>query len=288
MPPRLRLAWFLLAVFLGAAPSVHAASISINFALTNNDANRVDTNEFALVGNPYAEVVSGQHWNHVPSAPATFTAATQGGNAVNLRDSTGATAAKLTSTGAFFSAATRVTSLHGSDGATPQITGDAGLFQSALFLGGSGNAGESLTITLNNSFNFSAYRILVFFDIGGGGPRTYGLQVTDGLTASTFWTQDTNTDSDPDNDGIMNWKQTLATTSATAVKDANYAMFDGLRGNTFTITGVSTGGRAVITGIQIIALPEPSSLAIWLLEGGGAALYVLRRRSLNRSTQKGA
>lgn len=47
-----------------------------------------------------------------------------------------------------------------------------------------------------------------FFDIGPF-TRTYGITMHDGGTPQAFWTADSAvTDSDPENDGAISWKQT--------------------------------------------------------------------------------
>lgn len=262
---------------LGLAATADATTISINFGIGDNDNNTVDNNETAVNGNPHAANVSGQYWNNIElrgslnGQPNTFTGATQGGNSLTLIDDSGLSAATLTSNG----------DLHANFAAVSNPsqgeTGDGGLFHSALHLGGDSHPNESVTISgLTDAFTHGGYRVIAFFDIGSLDNRTYGLNVGDGLTSASYWTHDTLADSDSDGDGHIEWQLTSATTSGTAVMDANYAVFDGLSGSSFTITGLGSQGRAVLTGLQIVAVPEPSTLVLALL--GGMALVILRWR----------
>jgi hypothetical protein len=145
--------------------------------------------------------------------------------------------------------------------------------QSRLNFGGSAAPGETLTITgLGPAFTDNGYKVMVFFDMGSSAARTYGFTIG----GTTYWTNDvTGTDADSNDDGLMEWRQALGTTSATATQSANYAVFEGLTADSFTIEGETTGGRAVISGLQVVAVPEPSSSAILLLLGAG---FLVRRK----------
>ena len=250
--------------------SVHAASISINFRIGSNDNNTVDADESAtsLVN------VSGANWNNI----TVRNTGTAGSFEVDIDDTalvndSGANAATLNTTigiGGGYSQFGDVTS-----GANRGLFGEAGLMQSFMNYGGS-VAGETITINgLGSDFTTSGYSVYLYFDIGGSS-RVYGHTVDDGSVSQTFWTNDTSgTDSDANDDGVMEWVQATGTTSGDATTDANYAVYTGLSGDSFTISGVSTGGRAILSGVQIVAIPEPSSTALIGLAGLG---LLLRRR----------
>ncbi|MFD2158577.1 PEP-CTERM sorting domain-containing protein [Rubritalea tangerina] len=251
----------------------HAASISVNFAVSATVDNQVvDPGETALVGISAAESVDGSNWNNVSlrlagnaGDPGTFRTNTQGGASISLIDSSGANAGvNLTSTGTFYTNYANVSSP--SQGAT----GDGGLLQGFLNL----NDSESITLTGLSSWAPSGYKVIAVFDIGSQS-RTYSLSMQDGTSTETYWTNDTSADSDLDNDGSISWLETTATTQASATTDANYATFGTFSGDTLTISGSNVGGRATLSGFQIVAIPEPSSTT---LVGLAALALILRRR----------
>ncbi len=237
-------------IVVGLAMPAAAATISVNFGIALNDANAVDSDETAVVGNPDALEIAGSFWNNVllrnsgSGSPDVFISNTTGGNFITLNNSLGAPAAELTSTipsGGF-------ANFGNVSGSNATLTGTAGLFQSFLNFGATVPT-ETLTISgLGSNVTERGYKVIAFFDIGGQ-TRTYGLKIGD----QQYWTNDTSAvDSDPDNDGVINWIKTTATTSGTAVANANYAVFDHLSGSSFTLEGVGSSGRSVLSGLQII------------------------------------
>jgi hypothetical protein len=267
---------------LAAPPAVR--TISVNFGIALNDANAVNVDETAVGGNPAAQNVSGVYWNNVflqgtgsPGIPTAFTANTQGGNSLQLIDNSGTAAAQLTSNGSFFAGFAN-TSAPNQD-----LTGDAGLFQSYLNIGGSGAPGESITVSnLSGEFTTGGYNVVVFFDLEQA--RTYGLTVTDGLRSETFWVSDlAASDADANNDGNIEWVRALGTTDLLATVGANYAVFSGFRGSSFTITGLGSNGRAVISGFQVIAVPEPSSIVAWIILSICSIVWSVRQCGVNKT-----
>lgn len=253
----------------------HGASISVNLSpnTTGVDNQSVDPGETSFVGIPGTESIDGSNWNNIDlrpqgtaGVPTTFTNATQGGNNLDLIDSTGLdSGVNLTSSGAFYANFANVSSPN--QGAT----GDAGLMQGFLNL----NSNETVSLTGLSTWAPNGYRVIIAFDIGGQS-RTYGPSATDGTLSQIFWTNDSSTDSDTDNDGTISWLPTTAPTSGAAVPDANYATFGTFSGDTLTLSGDAIVGRAVISGFQIVAVPEPSSTV--LLGLGGLALILRRRK----------
>jgi len=251
-----------------------AASISVNFTPIAGDTVDVDADESSLVGVTGAETVSGSGWNNIRTRPAgsagdptEFRAATQGGNHLDMIDSTATdSGVNMTSSGTFFFNFGFVSNPNQAS------TGDAGLMHSYLLT----NSSETVSLSGLATWAPNGYVVYAMFDIGIQGPRTYGIAVTDGSTTQSFWTADTDSDgggfdTDVNNDGIIEWKQTTATTSGTAVTDANYAVFGTFTGDTMTISGADAT-RAVLSGFQIVAVPEPSTGALLsLLALGGLA-----------------
>jgi hypothetical protein len=74
------------------------------------------------------------------------------------------------------------------------------------------------------------------------------------------------------NDPNVTFIQTTDTTSANP--GANYAEFTGLSGSSQTFTMTIPGGG--IAGMQIVAVPEPGTMALACL--GGFALLAWKRR----------
>ena len=266
------------AIAIGFAATAFAASISVNFALKLDDGNQVDPGETSVVGNPDGVSIDGSNWNNVqlretattPGVPDLFIANTTGGNSITLVDDSGANAASMTSALASNGGYTAYSNVsYGSQNAT----GDAGLFQSYLSFGAAVPSETITILDLGTDFTDNGYKVAVFFDMGSNYARTYGISI--GTT--TYWTADVSgTDGDPDTDGVITWTKTTATTSGTATT-ANYAVFTGLTSDSFTLSGVSipNTGRSAISGLQVIAVPEPGSASLLLL---GAGLVVRRGR----------
>ena len=253
---------FLAALLLPAL--LHAASISVNFSLGINDNNSVDIGESAVLA-PGSLALAGSAWNHlqlrsdgVAGAPTLFTSASQGGASIALRDDAGSPTATLTSSGTMYTQYSDATSQ-----ANRGVTGTSGLMQSYVNLDGT----ESVTISgLGPAFTSRGYRVNLFFEIGDGGSlpldrRVYGWRLTAGGASADVWTDDSaGTDSDANDDGVFEWIAATGTTEASATLDANYAVFTNLTASTFTLTGLTgtvTGGRSVLSGMQIVAEPAP-------------------------------
>ncbi|HEY1785844.1 MAG TPA: PEP-CTERM sorting domain-containing protein [Pirellulales bacterium] len=78
--------------------------------------------------------------------------------------------------------------------------------------------------------------------------------------------------------------QATGTTQAAPTAGANYAMFTGLTGSSFTLTATpGANWRAELMGIQIVGVPEPASWALMLGAAIGLGAVVRRRKSSSRT-----
>jgi hypothetical protein len=250
----------LLLIASSLTASLDAKSISVNFTPVAGDGIDVDADESSVTGIAGAETVAGTGWNNIRTRsagssgdPAVFRAQTQGGNHIDLIGSDGAdSGVDLTSAGTFFFNFSQVSN------PSQAATGDGGMMQSYLL----SNASETISLSGLAAWAPGGYRVIAFFDIGDQGPRVYGLKGSDGITTQSFFTNDSDSnsgggvDTDADNDGIIEWKLTTETSSGTAVVDANHAIFGTFTGDTFTLSGADAT-RAVISGLQIVAIEEP-------------------------------
>jgi hypothetical protein len=139
-----------------------------------------------------------------------------------------------------------------------------GYYNKSIF-DGYGNTATSDTLSLSG-ISFSQYNVIVYFSSDTDG-RTG--TVTDGTTTYSFSTIMRN---QVDNDPNVTFIQTTDTGSGNP--DANYAMFSDLSGAAQTFT-LNIGGGG-IAGMQIVAVPEPGSLALAVV--GGLGLLIWRRR----------
>ncbi|MFT7513776.1 MAG: arylsulfatase A-like enzyme [Candidatus Omnitrophota bacterium] len=230
----------------------YADSISINFMLKGGDQTSVDSDEHA------SQLAAGGQWNNIRVRSGDKAGPVDDGFAgasIALVNGAGAEAATLNNTvakGGGYAEFAQVTD-HPS---TLNASGEAGLMQSHLSFGASSKA-EMLKVSgLGPAFTKEGYTVYAYFDFNGA--RTYGFTVDDGTPSDTFWTADNTADSDTDEDGKMEWVHASGKTAATATPNANYAVFTGLNGSTFTMRGVSTNGRAILSGLQIVSGDHPT------------------------------
>ncbi len=142
-----------------------------------------------------------------------------------------------------------------------------GTYNSAIFSGYYNSLGSTLTL---GSIPFSAYDIYVYISSDGDG-RTG--TVSDGTTTFSF-----STDARAKVDAHGNFAFALTTDTGTGHPSANYALYSGLTGGSQTFTIANTSDGMGFAGIQIVAVPEPSTLALAGLSLLGVAL---RRRVTN-------
>jgi len=142
-----------------------------------------------------------------------------------------------------------------------------GFYNKAIF-SGYGNGGLD-TLSLSG-ISFSHYNIIVYFSSDTDG-RTG--TVTDGTITYDYSTMTRN---QLDHDANATFTQTTDTTGANP--SADYAVFSDLTGASQTLSTIHTGVAGLgISGMQIVATPEPGTMALAAL--GGASLLCWRRRS---------
>jgi hypothetical protein len=140
-------------------------------------------------------------------------------------------------------------------------------------------SGVPLTVTiagLEPPFTTHGYDVIVYFD-GPNGGKNDGDWLTRYTVSANGNTVATVYGKDAKNAG---WSGIFIPAFGTSTNDAtagNYVRFRGLTASSFTLVGTPLSGQGPINGLQIIACPEPVSLA--LVGVGLAATLVARRRS---------
>jgi len=126
---------------------------------------------------------------------------------------------------------------------------------------------SSSTIAIS-AIPYSSYDIIVYFSsdtAGRVGTMNVGSTTYDFTTMGSAATSGVN----------ALFTQATSTTSGSPTANADYAIFTGLSGTSQTITSlVATGGG--IAGFQIVAAPEPSSMALAIM--GGFGVLLMKRR----------
>ena len=225
-------------VFAAAAVTVHAQNI-ISWEYDNG--NLIPSN-----GSSFAGVANAAFWNYSREA-----------GVANLLASDGSSSGVSLTFGDQYGA----WGIGGVSGPDADGTYNKSIFD------GYANTATMDTLSLSG-ISFSQYNIIVYLssDVDGrvgtisDGPTTYDF--------STVMRNQVN------NDPNVTFIQTTDTTSANP--GANYAVFSGLTGASQTLT-LNIGGGG-IAGMQIVAVPEPGTLALAAL--GGMSLLFWRRRSM--------
>lgn len=140
-----------------------------------------------------------------------------------------------------------------------------GTYNKAIFDGYYNSLGSTLSL---GNISFATYDVYVYFssDVDG---RTG--TVSDGTTTFSFSTMGIAATSGPN----AIFSQT--TDTGTGNPGADYAIFSGLTGGSQTFTIANTSDGMGFAGIQIVSVPEPSTLALAAL--GGFGLCAWRRRT---------
>ncbi len=270
-------------VLFSGAETVQAATISINLIPDiNNDAS-LDAGDLDLAPSDVAGVVPAANWNNAFAG----TGNDYGGfSTTDLIDVTGAV------TSASFAYAST-----GQGGrfvtAGPMGTPDEKMMKAAL---GTWEAGESVSYTvsgLSADFTGPGYLVYAYLggrtaDFGGSDEKTIDLytMTAPGATGdgATF-VMGYQGHSSPGN----HWNGVYNVSTFTALGDFNdpedfavynYIRFDGLTSSSFTIHIEAEGAdrrHGMLSGIQIVAIPEPSAYAA-LVGFIGLAMALLRRR----------
>ena len=141
-----------------------------------------------------------------------------------------------------------------------------GTYNKAIFDGYYNSFSSTLTL---GSIPYSTYDIYVYFSSDADGRNG---TISDGTTTYSFATMAVGAVSG----GNAVFTQT--TDLAAGYPNADYAVFSGLSGTSETLTIASNPNNGMgIAGFQIVATPEPGTLALASL--GGFALLALRRRA---------
>jgi hypothetical protein len=241
-----------IAMIASLAASVHAQTISWNFDGWGDISGSSELAGVALV--PY--------WN------STFLIdGNSGATENNLLDSTGT--ATTMSVGSFVD-----NSRYGYQiqSAGPGVDADGNYSRSVLngYLNNGGGASVSMTL---NSIPYSVYDIIVYLSSDTAG-RTGTVNI--GSATYDFSTMGpAEIGGTPATAGSGNATFTQTTDTSGANPSADYAIFSGLAGSSQTISSTiaSYGG---IAGFQVVAVPEPRTMA--LAGMGGLAVLLMRRR----------
>jgi hypothetical protein len=244
---------------LGSASAAHATVIGLNFASGEDFADGVTVTSlnYDLLPADSAGVVPSANWNNLHLANASIN---NTGGATNVVDSTGAA-----------TTADVVFQTNGTwDTGGPLTNGNFKMMRAHL----DGRASFFVspadpTVTVS-SIPYSTYDVYVYFDA-----VTSDGSVNSNYTigSQTFFIKDTSTFNG------TTFVQGTGTTSGTRTSGANYVLFSGLSGASFTMTADSETFRAEVSGMQIVdttVIPAPAALPAGLALLGGMALK--RRR----------
>ena len=140
-------------------------------------------------------------------------------------------------------------------------------YNSAIFDGYYNSVGSTLSL---GNIPFANYSVYVYFSSDADG-RTGTL--SDGTTTYSF---STDTRAKVDAHGDFVFVQT--TDTGLSHPSADYAVFAGLTGTSQTLTIANASDGMGFAGIQIVAVPEPGTLALAGL--GSIGMLLWRRRSM--------
>ncbi|MBK1827329.1 PEP-CTERM sorting domain-containing protein [Haloferula rosea] len=274
---------------LSGALGASALTISVNFHVGDDGANQAD---HELTGSESAGIDGNTSWNNVNVGNgATNAAAAQIFATTTLADDGGnSSAATLSST--LTNSATAATWFVGYAASQASLKGelsngisDDNLFNSYLALNGAHGDGTpqdnfQLTISgLGTNFTTNGYNVIIYSDsdrrnTGSNVRRSEFLVTPSGGSGTTVFVEDDDPATTPN---IFNGTYLLSDNSETGADYSNYTIVSGLTASGFTIDIESPdGGRGAISGFQIVAIPEPSTIG--LLGFGLLGLGLRRRR----------
>ncbi|MGB2754733.1 MAG: PEP-CTERM sorting domain-containing protein [Phycisphaerae bacterium] len=155
----------------------------------------------------------------------------------------------------------------------PSSSGDFRLMRQYIHSEGSGMT--VIVSGLEPPFTTHGYDVIVYFD-GENGSADWVTQYTigvDGTTIATVYGRDAKDTVQWDGTFVQSFGATAAAATA-----GNYVRFTGLTASSFTLTATPISGDGPINAIQIVSVPEPTSLALLVL-GAAAGLAARTRRS---------
>ena len=142
-----------------------------------------------------------------------------------------------------------------------------GTYNSALFSGYYNLTAGTLSL---GSIPYAQYDLYVYFS-SDTDARTG--TISDGSTTFSF-----STDARAKVDAHSNFVFAQTTDTGLSHPSADYAVFSGLTGASETLTIANASGGMGFAGVQIVAVPEPGTMALAAL--GGMSLLCWRRRSM--------
>lgn len=229
--------------FLTLTATSHAAVIGVNLG---------DTNFGSLSASDSAGVVPQINWMNVGATSATN---------LPLTDNTGAsTTAQLSYTGAL----NPIISAASVAGADEQLN------HSYL-----ASFSSSMTFSVTN-VPYSVYDLIAYVATIQTG-RTYSTTVG----STTLYGLSPNPTGAGYIDGLATpytYTSAVGTTAGTATPNGNYFRFNGLTGSTLNFTMASTNDLPTLTAFQIVAVPEPGSMAMLGLGAAGFLFAVWKRQ----------
>ncbi|MDA0767576.1 MAG: choice-of-anchor J domain-containing protein [Verrucomicrobia bacterium] len=143
----------------------------------------------------------------------------------------------------------------------PLNDGDDKMMKGYVDLGNSTPPGVTITVSNLNQFA-SGYDVYLYAARAGGaadasvsnGTTTYGMKI--GLSTSSSFPAD------------YALADTLSSEPSTTWDIGNYVLFENMSGDSFTITYARLGPNSGVTGMQIVPVPEPDPLQLWITATG--------------------
>lgn len=268
---------------LALAMSASAGTISVNFHV-GNDASDQAEHELTAGESAGLVAIDGANWNNInvgDSGPHNTSGAIFA--STSLKDDMGNASAAMIGPSADSTWFVGYAASAAGTGAELGLPGnDDDLFNSYLALNGPSGDGSPadaavLNITgLGSAFTSAGYNLIIYADSDkdpqSGNRRSVFTVTPGGGSAIDVFTEDDNAAT-----GGAQFSGTYI--QSDGVDDgadySNYVVISGLTASSLTIDLASPdGGRAAISGFQIVAVPEPGSLALLGLGG----LMVVRRR----------
>lgn len=224
-------------VLCSLAASAHAVSIGINFGAGRAEA--------SLGAGDSAGVLAQTNWNNAPGGSGSL--------AVLNTDAGAASGASVSwATDEEWSAGTGIT-----DPNAALLNG---------WISANNATAPDAAIDVSN-IPFAVYNLYVYMNHDRA---TEDVDITGPF--GTFRLHETDADLEADITGAVTWTQQTATADGDAAQEGNYALFTGLTAANLNLV-LTPGGaegspdRGAITGIQLVAVPEPSTSLLALLAG---------------------